>query len=662
MNKIELFPFQIEASNKISNRFLLYLDEKNLVYPPGPKNVQETPIPFFQFLSAVTAAGKTVILSYAIQQIVLELDPPPIILWISKAKVVVDQTYKNLQPKGKYNHLITPCEIRLIEDYDHDEAENLNKPIIYLATVGTFNQKDTEEGNRLNIHKLGKWQNLKDIKKPIIMVYDESQNLTDQQAELLLQLNPTGFFLASANKIELPSLLKEKISYLGSHYKSNELDWLITKVETKEVVDACLIKDGIQLKGYKNPMEITISSMLKDLEEAEKEISEYKLNFLPKAIYICNTNLVDGERVVGNDYKQEFSNRKAAPIRIWRYLVDKKIDPKEIAVVCDLKVDKDHPLPSIFNLFGGSSEFNYQKFMDGNYRHIIFNLSLQEGWDDPYVYFAYIDKSIGSKIKVEQIIGRLLRQPDATRFPSELLNTAHFYVRVDEKGTFDEVSTNIKKELINNTNIRFTEFEPGSSKTYKSLLPKEKLVIPRTAYDIKKGVGEQIKNILKELRDYKNDGKKYTQSLGSKRFIKQKIGKEGVEDIEDTKWINYQKSNSVTVRYLLRQKVKQEAPGALSFVDLTHESFSFKVDFNSIAHKEINRKVEEIKEIFLNNVSLVKRDTNPWIVGSIMVKEENLSRFNHALHKGYSGLNKFEEPFARKVDELGSLVQDIAFL
>ena len=87
-------------------------------------------------------------------------------------------------------------------------------------------------------------------------------------------------------------------------------------------------------------------------------------------------------------------------------------------------------------------------------------------------------------------------------------------------------------------------------------------------------------------------------------------------------------------------------------MDLAHESFSFKVDFNSIAHKETNQKVEEIKEVFLNNVPLVKRDINPWIVGSIMVKEENLSRFNHALHKSYSGLNKFEEQFARKVDEL----------
>jgi hypothetical protein len=33
-------------------------------------------------------------------------------------------------------------------------------------------------------------------------------------------------------------------------------------------------------------------------------------------------------------------------------------------------------------------------FSAGNYKHIIFNLSLQEGWDDPACAFAYIDKSM----------------------------------------------------------------------------------------------------------------------------------------------------------------------------------------------------------------------------------------------------------------------------
>ena len=81
MNKIDLFSFQVEASNKLSNRFLFYRNDP--VYPPGTKDDQEIPVPFFQFLSAITAAGKTAILSNSIQQIVSELklnSLPPVIL------------------------------------------------------------------------------------------------------------------------------------------------------------------------------------------------------------------------------------------------------------------------------------------------------------------------------------------------------------------------------------------------------------------------------------------------------------------------------------------------------------------------------------------------------------------------------------------------------
>jgi len=43
-----------------------------------------------------------------------------------------------------------------------------------------------------------------------------------------------------------------------------------------------------------------------------------------------------------------------------------------------------------------------------------------------------------SNIQVEQIIGRVLRQPSAQHYEAEVLNTANFYVRVDTKGVFSE--------------------------------------------------------------------------------------------------------------------------------------------------------------------------------------------------------------------------------
>jgi type III restriction enzyme len=159
-------------------------------------------------------------------------------------------------------------------------------------------------------------------------------------------------------------------------------------------------------------------------------INENEININPKVIYVSNTNIIaeTGER---DDPLLLFEQRKSRPITIWKYLTGKyKIDPDDIAVYCDLKVDLRFPLPDNFHLFSGGDN-DYNDFIAGNYHHIIFNLSLQEGWDDPECYFAYIDKDMGSRDQVTQVLGRVLRQPMTHHFSNTDLNTAHIYVHAD---------------------------------------------------------------------------------------------------------------------------------------------------------------------------------------------------------------------------------------
>ncbi len=58
-------------------------------------------------------------------------------------------------------------------------------------------------------------------------------------------------------------------------------------------------------------------------------------------------------------------------------------------------------------------------------RYIITVNALKEGWDCP---FAYILASLANKtsaVDVEQILGRILRQPYARRHRAPLLNTSY---------------------------------------------------------------------------------------------------------------------------------------------------------------------------------------------------------------------------------------------
>ena len=86
---MNLFKFQSNASEQIAGRFWDYMLD--------PLMVRRTqPVPFYQNLAAITGAGKTLILADAVEQIRGRLPIEPIVLWLSKGRVVVWQTYANL--------------------------------------------------------------------------------------------------------------------------------------------------------------------------------------------------------------------------------------------------------------------------------------------------------------------------------------------------------------------------------------------------------------------------------------------------------------------------------------------------------------------------------------------------------------------------------------
>src|SRR2546421_12880985 len=63
------------------------------------------------------------------------------------------------------------------------------------------------------------------------------------------------------------------------------------------------------------------------------------------------------------------------------------------------------------------------------------------------VYLAYIDKTIGSEVAVEQIIGRVLRQPFCKYYASEELNKAYFHIRIDENKVFEKIINELNEKL-----------------------------------------------------------------------------------------------------------------------------------------------------------------------------------------------------------------------
>lgn len=654
---INLYEFQAYAADQIADRVVEYYNEP-LEFAKGRTTRR---IPFIQLLSSITASGKTIILADAVSSIAHELPVSPVILWLSKATVVVEQTYASLDVGGTLHSLINGFVVRPLAEYDSMEVANERNPFLFFATVGTFNQKDKAEGSRrifqsgLDDATKSTWDALQlrpdpeGNRRPLIVVYDEAQNLSDQQTDLLLELEPDAFLLATATQ-RLPRRFNEDIIEILYKLGNKTDNDLITMVDAKAVANSGLIKTTIELVGHQASMEQVVEKMLHELRQTEQDGKDFGLQGLPKAVYICKTNMVEGSDERDN-HKQPFTQRQAPPILIWRHLTEKLgVDPAEVAVYSDLRVDKNFPLPPELILFNGGDN-DYDQFIRGGFRHIIFNQSLQEGWDDPLVYFAYIDKSMGSKVQAEQVVGRLLRQPTRHHYSSDRLNMAQIHVRVESTGVFDEVVSLVQKKIQSeNVSIKLIKSPPGT-KVRVEYKPKAVKTVPVSA-TVTDDAEEPINRWIATMTDYRGDSGVNTLGIGCTTRVQKIVGQPGNEAFV---WEEVGHSAMVLARWLFTREVRRIYPGALGLATTssgneTPTKFDARIGLGSNAAIHIANVAHEVAHAFVENVYLKLRKPNPYIIGSLLQQPEGVVSFQHALHDGYEGLNPDELNFAHALD------------
>lgn len=651
MTGIELFPFQTRASDNIVEQYYELADDDR-----RPMEYARWAVPYYQALSALTGAGKTPILADAVTQLRAAMNAEPLVLWVSKAKAVVEQTFGNFQGGGKYAHLVDGFVTCYLSELTPEAIRDITTPIIALSTVGTFNQKDKQDGS-LRVHKVGEdrsdeslWDLIRNRpstpsgRRPLIVVYDEGHNLSDQQTELILELEPDVILVASAT-MRNPARLARLIQRLRNHGWSDEQ--LVTTVNSKEVVEAGLVKKQIILGGYATIMESAINDLITGMRRVEKKAKRLQANFEPKAIYVCRTNISQDDGTPDNP-SRPFSERKAPPILIWRYLVEKKnISPSDIAVYCDLKFDRrHHPPPEDFMHFSGGEE-DFAVFTANNYHHIIFNQSLQEGWDDPECCFAYIDKSMGSAVQVEQVIGRVLRQPGAKHYADPDLNTAHFYIRIDDRQVFPNILDMVRRKITAEVpEIRLDAYSDSRERDRAREEPKQEFTVPEIHI---LSDPDPIFEAIGHIPDFRDD-KINTAGRGERLHAVQFIGEEqqGTIVVEQTKH-----SNRVMARWIVRRGVQSLYPNAAAAIDWADHRFDAKVEMTSSAAEVLRQASQNLVEVYLENSELSFEEENLYFVGPVLLNPNEIHTFENSIHRGYSDLDPFEIPFARAIDTTG---------
>lgn len=652
---MELIGFQERAATQIAKRFFDYSSNPLMVD-------RTTPVPFLQTLVSITGSGKTLMLTDAISQVRDGLGVAPVVLWISKGKVVVSQTFENLS-SGKYADNLPGFTVLPLLEVSPDHLANSDTPVMLVATVGKFAVEDTSSDDRkvhraqLDLAEESLWDQLKKRRtekgqrRPLIIVYDEGHNLSDLQSERLLELAPDALIIASAT-LTLPPRINNVMARLR-----NDRGWsdeeFSTAVSSKEVVLSGLVKERISIDGYITPLEPALDNLLGDLKVAQEVARDFKLPFVPKVIYVCSTNTVDGMSI-SEDLKRPFNERQARPILIWRHLVKvAKIEPEKIAVYCQLKFPKESPKPAEMHLFDGG-EKDYARFIAGGYEHVIFNLSLQEGWDDPACCFAYIDKEMASARQITQVVGRVLRQPGAEHYNDPILNTAHFHIRTDEKGVFDDILRDIRKDLATeHPSISLIVKDEKTRGKKDRIDPEPPRTVPTVGIESSRAL-EPISKIVNGIMDFRSDPNN-TVGQGSRMQVLQKVGEESEAEFE---WVDVDHSNRVTARAVFRREVQRSYPGGLrraggpiNLVDIEEPKFDAMIELSSPAADHMRTKAREIVAVYIQHSVIFQNEVDsPYSVGPVAIDPNASEEFKRSLHGKYSGLNSLEVKFARALD------------
>lgn len=247
--------------------------------------------------------------------------------------------------------------------------------------------------------------------EPVVIV-DESHNAgSDLSVEMLNNLNPSFVLDLTAT----PRKNSNIISYVDARELKKEHMVKLPVVVYNRTTRQSVIQDAIQLRG----------SIEKEAIAAEEAGGKY---IRPIVLFQAQPKT--------SDNSDTFDKIKAL-------LMDMGIPEEQIAVKTS-NVDglKGRDLMS----------------RDCPVRYIITVNALKEGWDCPFAYILASLANRTSTVDVEQILGRILRQPYAMQHASPLLNTSYVLTNsVDFHSTLEKIVAGLNKAGFNRKDYRIGE-------------------------------------------------------------------------------------------------------------------------------------------------------------------------------------------------------------
>lgn len=392
-------------------------------------------------LKVPTAGGKTFIACNAIGRIFQSLqigDPSKVVAWFVPSDTILKQTLEKLQnPAHPYRQTIDSFFSHRVTVVDKESAllgnglkpEQLQSELVILVLsaqsfVETVKAKKdvSSEQNKPKAYRENEsfFEQSKHFPHPEklipgtdptaliqviaqqnpVVIVDESHNFsTNLRDEMLANLNPRFI-------LELTATPRDK---------SN----IVSFVDAMQLKKENMVKLPVIVENRNSPRDVLSASirMRNSLERLAKENEANGGRYIRPIVLFQAQPKTDKDNVTFNKIKQQ--------------LIDVGIPENQIKI----KTANKDELKGV-DLMSCDCEVRY----------IITVNALKEGWDCPFAYILATLANKSSKVDVEQILGRILRQPYTTQHGISLLNLSYVFTSSNDfRNTIDGIIRSLQK-------------------------------------------------------------------------------------------------------------------------------------------------------------------------------------------------------------------------
>lgn len=424
----------------------------------------------FVCLRMPTGAGKTLVACKSVERIMSttlqhKMDTG-IVMWFVPSDSIKVQTLKKLRdPKDWHYEVLNEAFDTKFKVFSNEEALAItpedvrNNLCIIVASLDAF-RKDAKIQNKYKVYKengalMDHFQNLKDES---MLEKDSAGTVVNSLANVIRKSNPL-------------IVIDE-----GHHTQTDLSIAFLSDLKPSFIIEfTATPRDGSNVLVHTSASELKIEEMVKipivleSRTQWEQVVSDgiMKRNELEK-----RADKLKGEKIrpIALLQAQPKSKTKATVTveALKQMLLDKKIPEEQIKI----KTSEVDELEGI-DLFDKKCEVRY----------ILTVNALAEGWDCSYAYVLISVANLGAKVAVEQIIGRVIRMPNAKKKADEALNRSYVFASA---ANFNEAASKVIKGLEDNGYSRSDFVGVTEEETYSDPLEakkaiKKKLQVPMMA-------------------------------------------------------------------------------------------------------------------------------------------------------------------------------------